>query len=195
MLQGIIQNRYVRWIPFILAILAGCVGSVLGWMMAPEWRFTSMIFGFLTGVTFIYLFIVLLTSLFESLTTSINQQMNHLVDHLYGIEQDLRSMFNVRPLLKETLVGFGGWSIDGPLAEQLVLKLKETRRHPDSSGLIVECGSGTSTVLIAQCLKQLGSGRLISLEHEKEFAAVSRQSLKEAGLIDQATVLETPLHT
>jgi hypothetical protein len=195
MLQGIIQNRYVKWIPFILAILAGCVGSVLGWMLVPELRITSMVFGFLVGFAFISLFIELLTSFFNSLTESTSQQLNHLVDHVYGVEQELQSMINIRPLLKDSLVEFGKWAIDGPFAEQLILKLKETRRHPDSSGLIVECGSGTSTVLIAHYLKQLGSGRLLSMEHEKEFAAATRESLSEAGVDDLVTILEVPLRT
>lgn len=82
------------------------------------------------------------------------------------------------------------------MAEKLLLKLRETRRKPDYTGLIVECGYGTSTIVIIQYLKQLGSCRLLSLEHEKEFAAVTtRQSLKEAGLNDLATVPEAPLRT
>jgi hypothetical protein len=49
------------------------------------------------------LFIELLTSFFNSLTESTSQQLNHLVDHVYGVEQELQSMINIRPLLKKWL--------------------------------------------------------------------------------------------
>lgn len=97
-------------------------------------------------------------------------------------------MINVRPLLGSTFVPFGEWSIDGRFGEILVRHLLERRPR-----LVLECGSGTSTVLIAHCLKQMDVGKIISLEHIGKFASAARQRLKKDGLEEISTVLETPL--
>lgn len=58
---------------------------------------------------------------------------------------------------------------------------------------VVEFGSGISTVLAAQCLKRLGSGRIDSFEHERVYAERSRALLDAYGLSDIATVHYAPL--
>ena len=34
---------------------------------------------------------------------------------------------------------------------------------------ILELGSGVSTIISAYCLKKIGNGKIISLDHEKEY--------------------------
>jgi predicted O-methyltransferase YrrM len=59
--------------------------------------------------------------------------------------------------------------------------------------LVVEASSGVSTVIIASALKQLGGGRVISLEHEHRYAEQTRAMLSAHGLQSIATVVDAPL--
>ena len=59
------------------------------------------------------------------------------------------------------------------------------RREPR---VVVECGSGFSTVEIARALRRLG-GRLVSLEHDAGWAARVQNGLAEAGLADAGHVV------
>lgn len=60
--------------------------------------------------------------------------------------------------------------------------------------LVVEASCGTSTVIIALCLRKLGQGgRVISLEHDPVYAEKTRRALRQQGLEDIATVLQAPL--
>jgi predicted O-methyltransferase YrrM len=60
---------------------------------------------------------------------------------------------------------------------------------------VVECGSGTSTVWLAYALRQVGSGRLVALEHDEHYAEVTQQALVRNGLQDWADVRIAPLES
>jgi predicted O-methyltransferase YrrM len=64
------------------------------------------------------------------------------------------------------------------------------RRKPAT---VLELGSGASTVVIAYCLKRLGGGRIVSIDHDPEYAAITAKWIEEHGLQDFATVLHMPL--
>ncbi|MDH3636685.1 MAG: class I SAM-dependent methyltransferase [Gammaproteobacteria bacterium] len=59
--------------------------------------------------------------------------------------------------------------------------------------LIIEAGSGTSTLVAAYCLKKLGRGKIISLDHMDKYADISRQAIKSHGLDGFADVLYAPI--
>ena len=59
--------------------------------------------------------------------------------------------------------------------------------------VVLELGSGVSTVLVAGLLQKLGAGRVISLEHDSAWAAETRKQIHAAGLDDHATVVDAPL--
>jgi hypothetical protein len=59
--------------------------------------------------------------------------------------------------------------------------------------LVVEASSGVSTLVIGYCLKRLGRGRLVSLEHEAQFVALARERIVMHGLEEFATVVHAPL--
>lgn len=65
------------------------------------------------------------------------------------------------------------------------------RRHRPK--LILELGSGSSTVLFAAALRANGSGRIISVEHEPEHAERTAAMLKQAELSDRAQLVLAPL--
>ncbi|MGA5302942.1 O-methyltransferase [Nucisporomicrobium flavum] len=58
--------------------------------------------------------------------------------------------------------------------------------------LVVELGSGTSTVWLAYALEKLG-GRLVSLDHDADYAGRTREQLDAHGLSGVAEVRTAPL--
>ena len=59
--------------------------------------------------------------------------------------------------------------------------------------LVVETGSGVSTLVIAYGLEKLGRGRVIALDHDAGYAAATRAELERHGLSGYATVVHAPL--
>jgi predicted O-methyltransferase YrrM len=59
--------------------------------------------------------------------------------------------------------------------------------------LVVETGSGVSTLVIAYGLEKLGRGRVIALDHDATYAAATRAELARHGLSAYATVVHAPL--
>ncbi|PJI94254.1 class I SAM-dependent methyltransferase [Luteimicrobium subarcticum] len=81
-----------------------------------------------------------------------------------------------------------GWA----LAPSAILRLVDlVERMP--LDLVVECGSGTSTLWISHALRQRGRGRLVSLEHNARFAERTRALLADHGLAEYAEVRHCPL--
>ena len=59
--------------------------------------------------------------------------------------------------------------------------------------MVLELGSGVSTVLVARLLQSFGVGRIYSLEHEPMWAAETRKQVAAARLQDFSEVLDAPL--
>lgn len=57
----------------------------------------------------------------------------------------------------------------------------------------LECGSGASTVWTAAALRRRGSGHVWSIDHDVEFAEITRRNLRAHGLEEWATVVDAPL--
>ena len=70
-----------------------------------------------------------------------------------------------------------GW----PLSPDVLLELHEWVMATRPS-LIVEFGSGASTLVIADALAQVGSGRLVSIEHSAHFGRQTQANLEREGL-------------
>jgi predicted O-methyltransferase YrrM len=80
----------------------------------------------------------------------------------------------------------GGW-VAG--ADFLLLLARQVLAQ--KPGLVVEFGSGVSSVVIARCLQLNGHGRLLSFDHDEGFAELTRRRLQRAGLV--AEVHAAPL--
>jgi len=59
--------------------------------------------------------------------------------------------------------------------------------------VIVECGSGISSLFLARCCAMHGSGHLYSLEQGAEHAVATRAALVRHGLDAYASIIEAPL--
>ena len=104
--------------------------------------------------------------------------------------QQIESMFSMFSVLElnRPLPPMRGYAVRPDFGNLLIRAIYEHRPR-----LVVEAGSGTSTILIAYCLKQLGTGRLVALEHVSDFAIASRRELASHGLQDVAVVRHAPL--
>lgn len=84
---------------------------------------------------------------------------------------------------------FGGsWALTPDAAA--ILAREVAIRRP---GVIVELGSGVSTVMVGRLLQQLGAGKLISLDHDTDWAAETRRHIAASGLQDFVEVYDAPL--
>ncbi len=81
-----------------------------------------------------------------------------------------------------------GWAAGPELLRFLYETIVEQR-----CSLVLECGSGTTTVVMAHALRSLGSGRVAALEHDPGFAARTRRDLEEHGLTEWAEVVDAEL--
>jgi len=61
--------------------------------------------------------------------------------------------------------------------------------------VVVETGSGVSTLVTAYCLRRLGKGRILSLEHDPKYADATRAMLAFHDMQEVATVLDASLTT
>jgi Methyltransferase domain len=84
----------------------------------------------------------------------------------------------------------GGWGVTPSTLVELVSMVQSDPRDL----LVVECGSGTSTVWIAHCHRAKGGqGRVVALEHDADFAEATRGHLRRLGLDEWAEVRDAPL--
>ena len=81
----------------------------------------------------------------------------------------------------------GGWAIEPDFGRLIAIELA------DSPEVVVECGSGATTLLIATLLQRNGRGRLFTLEHDRAYAERMRQQVQAAGLANVCEVIWAPL--
>lgn len=157
------------------AVLAGLLGGVLAAGLAYQAGAAA------TVLTLVFLLAAGVLAVPLALTGIV-------LDRLRRVEGDIRALVNLRPLCGTWPVSFEDPAIDPHLAE-LAARLVASERPR----LILECGSGSSTVILAACLRELGSGRLVSLEHDAGYAERTRAWLRLVGLEDWASVVTAPL--
>jgi predicted O-methyltransferase YrrM len=93
--------------------------------------------------------------------------------------------------LRRPLPPMGGWAIGPDFAAELISIVLAAKPR-----VIVEASSGVSTLLIAYCLEQLGSGSVTSLDHEQQFADQTKQELHSHGFNEgRINVVHAPLKT
>ncbi|WP_461000646.1 class I SAM-dependent methyltransferase [Streptomonospora sediminis] len=81
-----------------------------------------------------------------------------------------------------------GWAASPDVMRLLVRTIENHRPK-----LVVECGSGASSVWLGYALRQAGAGRLVALEHSEGYAELSRQLVRDHGLEDIVEVRYAPL--
>ena len=118
--------------------------------------------------------------LFRQQTTQLQQATNALGKHVTQSFRDQRQQFQAVINLNRYLetgqrpLDFGGWAIEADLADHLVRIIEQNRYD-----MIIEFGSGTSTVLLAKCVKN-ATVLKGSIENERLEAEPSHGGEKES---------------
>lgn len=81
-----------------------------------------------------------------------------------------------------------GWTLSPDNGAELVRQIYEKR-----PSVLVELGSGSSTIIAAALMEKLGSGHIYSVEHESAFADQTRGLVARAGLAHRVMLIEAPL--
>lgn len=106
-------------------------------------------------------------------------------------DQELRrltAMVNLLPLVRESFLPFGWYAME---PEALVTLMSQIQlRRPQ---VIVECGSGLSTLLIGGLIKQDRLGHLYSIEEDEVWYRAISRLIEDRGLGDRVTVIHAPL--
>jgi len=82
----------------------------------------------------------------------------------------------------------GGWAASADLLVEISRRVIEERPM-----LVVELGSGLSTIVTALMLRQIEGARLISIDHDTDYALRTRRQLADNRLSEFVEVLAAPL--
>jgi hypothetical protein len=120
----------------------------------------------------------------EERTASAQQAMG---ENLYRQLEALISITSILPL-RQPLPPMRGWAISPDFGTLLIAEI--LTRKPQ---VVLELGSGVSTLLIAYCLEKTGHGRAISFDHDVNFCEKSRAMITAHQLDKVAEVVHAPL--
>lgn len=104
--------------------------------------------------------------------------------------RQIEALFTLFFTLKPTLPipDMRGWAASPDLLRKIVEIIIQ-----EKPTCVLETGSGVSTLMIAYCLKQIGKGRVFSLEHDAKYATIIQNLVKFHGLEDIARIIHAPL--
>lgn len=114
------------------------------------------------------------------------ERFRDLLSEIRANVVEARAMQALAPLL-DGYVAWTHWSMRPSGLVTVLNDIVVNRRRN-----VVECGGGTSTVLIARLLADVG-GRLVTIEHDDSFASSLEEQLAGAGLTEHVSVLTAPL--
>jgi len=144
--------------------------------------------------TFVILVIVLAAAHYWKTlqAQAIDGGFNQVRNRLSLLENDItetQGLVQLSGLNHPYPIPFGGdWALTpdaaAVLAREVVIK---------GPGTIVELGSGVSTLMVGRLLRQIGDGKLISLDHDPKWAEETRRNILASGLQDYVEVLDAPL--
>jgi hypothetical protein len=139
----------------------------------------------LAGLAFMGLLIV---SRFERMECQIAEQTRLQSLNAMNLASELHSMLVILERFPACTLPTTSWSMRFSNLHKIMEILDE--RQPLT---IVEFGSGLSTILIASWLDCLGRGKLISYDHDSNWADATKNHLRMHNLEDFAEVRHAPL--
>jgi predicted O-methyltransferase YrrM len=128
----------------------------------------------------------------QSITDMIDNRLGTLKNRVEKIRRDIgdiHGLVRLGPYTQDLPLPMGGgWALTGDSAALLAREV--LARKPEA---ILELGSGVSTLILGQILKRSGRGRLLSVDHDPEWANQTRRFVEVLGLGDVVTVVDAPL--
>ncbi len=158
----------------LVAAAAGVLaGILLGWWFAP-------IVGVAAGLllSFVALF---------ALGLHLARRAEHSREATLRHQQDIAYLFS-RIEFRAALPPLTGWAATPRLACTVYDLVRQ--RTPE---LVVEVGSGASTIVTAYALEQNGKGQVVSLEHDAAYAERVARDVARHGLHHRVRIVHAPL--
>lgn len=133
---------------------------------------------------------VILALVYHKLSSAIQSLKHQTIKSSDNVISQTEALLALHAELQPTraLPKSRGWAASPDLLAQLVRLTHE--RRPMT---ILECSSGFSTLVLAACVRNMGKGRVLSLENDPVFAEKTRELLRVHGLSEWATVIDAPL--
>jgi predicted O-methyltransferase YrrM len=123
-------------------------------------------------------------------TRRLKAAMDKEIKQTFHQLEALQNLSAVLPV-KDVLPATRGWAASPDLLLVLV-DLVVTGRP----SLVVECGSGASTLWLALAMRRFGiDGKIIALDHDPDFANNTRDFLARHDVLDLAEVRDAPLES
>jgi hypothetical protein len=118
-----------------------------------------------------------------------NASINKKISEDY---KQIESLFSIYSTLKITrpLPLMRNWAISPDFASILISIIFECKPK-----LILEASSGVSTLISSYCIKELGNGKVLALDHDQSFGKKTENNIFQHGLDGYASVVYAPLKT
>ncbi len=123
---------------------------------------------------------------------SIRRQLVGWLEYERFQQQALHAIHSILPI-RAPLAPMTSWAATPGFIATVLEHLQRARRKRGSDLTVVECGSGVSTVVTAYALEMMGSGRVISLDHDDAYGKVTSERLLDHGLQAFGQVIHAPL--
>ena len=113
-----------------------------------------------------------------------------VVEEIHHQDSRTQAMMNIHNLIDADLPVpyLTGWAAFPELISAILSEVKQL--EPNN---IVEIGSGSSTIITSYLLRELGKGKITSLDHDKKYGQITKSELFKHGLTEQAEVVFSPL--
>lgn len=162
---------------FIMAstLLFGA-GFIIGWIVVHQ--------------TALFLALAMMMGLLVLIQTVYYLEIQRELYQSHENYRQIEALFFMFSTLKfrHPLPGMREWAISPDFANIVISLIRERRPR-----LVLETGSGVSTLVVAYSLQEFKEGVVVSLEHDERFAAISAANVAKNGLQDFATITYAPL--
>lgn len=136
------------------------------------------------------LLLTLILILFRELQSGLKRHRKELNKELNIVYRQIEAYQALNSLVKFSFppVGTRGWAASPDFLYEIAKNILSAKPQ-----VILEASSGLSTIVAASCLRQIGGGKVISLEHDEKYAENTQKLIKESGLQDYAEIVYAPL--
>lgn len=120
--------------------------------------------------------------------TDLGKKITQSADNLYNQIESLLAVYSVIGPVSYPLPHFRYWAISPDSMKIIIAHILKVKPR-----FILEFGSGTSSLIIGYCLKNLNHGKLLSIDHTPDFSADTADEIKIHGLQDFVEIIYAPL--
>ena len=131
----------------------------------------------------------------EALLKSMKKVEEHVINEIKNSTDNLYfqldSLISINKVLEEVrypMPPYRGWAISPDFGRNLMLQL--LKWQPE---IVYDLGSGISSLISGYCMKIMGKGKVISLDHNEQYYSLTKDNIKFHGLDKFVEVTYAPL--